>query len=69
MKNKRPRTKLAGKIDKSNRKEMAKERESKKRNGLGRPSSRVHPIGELTSQYGAAENELERVGSPKLNSN
>ena len=60
---------LPGKIDKSNRKEMAKERESKKRNGLGRLSSRVHPIGELTSQYGAAENELERVGSPKLNSN
>jgi len=66
MKNKRPRTKLAGKIDKSNRKEMAKERESKKRSGSGKPSSRVHPIGELTSQYGVAEIKLERVSSPKL---
>jgi len=64
--NKRPRTKLAGKIDKDNRKEMAKERESKKRDGLGRPSTRVHPIGELTSQYGAAESELESVGNPKM---
>ncbi|MHB1868412.1 MAG: hypothetical protein ACYCPP_05645 [Nitrososphaerales archaeon] len=63
---KRPRTKLAGKIDMANRKQMAKGRESKKRDGLGHPSTRVHPIGELTSQYGAAENELERVGAPKL---
>ncbi len=66
MKNKRPRTKLAGKIDMANRKEMAKGRESKKRDGLGRPFERVHPIGELTSQYDAAESELERVGDPKL---
>jgi len=63
---KRPRTKLAGKIDRANRKQMAKGRESKKRDGLGHPSTRVHPIGELSSQYGAAENELERVGAPKL---
>ena len=59
MKNKRLRTKLAGKIDRANRKQMAKERESKKRDGLGQSSMRVHPIGELTSQYGAAENALE----------
>ena len=30
------------------------------------PNERIHPIGELTSQYGAAEGELERVGAPKL---
>jgi hypothetical protein len=50
----------------ANRKEMAKGRESKKRDGLGRPFERVHTIGELTSQYDAAESELERVGDPKL---
>ena len=66
MNNKHSQTKIAGKIDKADRKQNAKGKESKKRKGSGRPSSRVHPIGELNSQYGAAENELERVGTPEL---
>jgi len=65
MKSKRPRTKLAGKIEKADRKQKAKGKESKKRNGSDLTSSRVHPIGELSSQYASAENELERVGAPK----
>ncbi len=65
MNTKHSQTKLAGKIDKADRKQKAKRKESKKRKGYGRPSARVHPIGELNSQYGAAENELERVGARK----
>lgn len=66
MNEKRPKTKLAGKIDRVDLKQKGKEKGRKKRNGSDRTSSRVHPIGELTSQYGAAEDELERVGSPNL---
>ena len=62
MKNKRPHTKLAGKIEKADRKRRAKGKESKKREGSDLSTSRVHPIGELNSQYISAENELEKVG-------
>jgi hypothetical protein len=61
MKNKRPQTKLAGKIDKADRKQKTKEKESKKQDKPVRSSARVHPIGELNSQFGGAETELERV--------
>ncbi|MHB8567742.1 MAG: hypothetical protein ACYC7D_14580 [Nitrososphaerales archaeon] len=64
MNEKRHKTKLAAKIDKTDRKQKGKDNGSKKRKGSSQPSSRVHPIGELNSQYGAAESELERVGSP-----
>ena len=64
MKNKRHEPKLAAKIDKADRKrETAKEKETNKRKGSGRPSQGVRPIGEdLSSQYEEAEDELERVG-------
>lgn len=69
MNQKRLKVKLADKIDAADRKQKANRKGSKRRNDENRshlPSSRFHPIGELTSQYGAAENELERVGSPRL---
>jgi hypothetical protein len=65
MKNKRPQTKLAGKIEKADLKEKKKKRESKKEDGPRKSNARVHPIGDLNSQYISAENELERVGAPE----
>jgi hypothetical protein len=64
MKNKHSQTKIAGKIDKADRKQKAtKEKETKKRRGSGGSSQGVRPIGEdLSSQYEEAEDELERVG-------
>ena len=64
MNKNRSKTKLSYKIDEADLKKKGKEKGSRKRKGSNRPSLRVHPIGDLTSQYGAAENELERVGSP-----
>ena len=60
----RHQSKLAAKIDKTDRKQKAtKEKEPKKRKGSGRPSQGVRPIGDdLSSQNEEAEDELERVG-------
>jgi hypothetical protein len=67
MKNKQPRTKIVREIEKADLKQNAeKKKESKKRAGSGRGSSRVHPIGELASQYNGAEDALESVGDPKI---
>jgi len=65
MKNRRPRTKIADEIEKADLKQNTeKKKESKKRDRPGRDSDRVHPIGELTSQYNATEAALEKVGGP-----
>jgi hypothetical protein len=65
MKNKRPRTKIAREIEKADLKQNAKEKDNKKQNGTGRASARVHPIGDLNSQYNATEDALESVGGQR----
>lgn len=64
MKNNRShRTKLDDRIDEADRKQKGKEKgANKKHERSSQPSGTVHAIGDLTSQYGAVENELERVG-------
>ena len=63
MKNKRHETKLAGKIDKADRKQKTtKEKESKPQKRSSKTSQGVRPISEdLSSQYEGAEDEIERV--------
>ena len=62
MKNRRE-SKLAAKIDKSDRKQRAtKEKITKKQKRSGKGSEGIRPIAEdLSSQYEESEDELERV--------